>query len=375
MSSRSRRGPDPSYWAEYSPHQRAKHELIRRYLGGWFAKLGSWAGRVLYVDTHAGRGRHESGEIGSPLVALKVLLEHRARDQLLARSEFQFHFIEHNERNFAQLQREIATLPALPDNVKVFPRLADSFSLLSGVVADLRTSKRAMAPAFVFVDPYGFSIPGRILRDLMSAGRVELFVNVMWREVDMAIAQSQEGGPLTDALDSLFGGGHWRGRVSAPNFEARIDQAVELLAESIGARWPTYIRMLGANRVSRYVLVHFSNHDGGRDLMKEAMWHVAPDGACVVRKTDDGRQLYLLSPEPDLTPLRRWVLETLERGAKHWGTLDEALRALPWRDTHLRSVLQDLHRAGEVVAAEGKFTRKSNPLLRRASASRSVPTE
>ena len=44
-----------------------------------------------------------------------------------------------------------------------------------------------MAPAFLFVDPCGFKIPAPLLGDLMKAGRVELFINVMWRELDMLI--------------------------------------------------------------------------------------------------------------------------------------------------------------------------------------------
>lgn len=80
--------PNPEYWIEYGPFQRVKHDLIRAYLGGWFPKLGTWAGRVLYVDTHAGRGRHVTGEPGSPLVALTTFLNHRYRDELLKKSEF-----------------------------------------------------------------------------------------------------------------------------------------------------------------------------------------------------------------------------------------------------------------------------------------------
>ena len=50
-----RSDPNPSYWEQYGPFQHVKHELIRCYLNGWFPKLGTWARRVLYVDTHAGR--------------------------------------------------------------------------------------------------------------------------------------------------------------------------------------------------------------------------------------------------------------------------------------------------------------------------------
>ena len=49
---------NPSYWSEYTNLQHVKHALIREYLKGWFPKLGFWSGRIVYLDTHAGRGRH-----------------------------------------------------------------------------------------------------------------------------------------------------------------------------------------------------------------------------------------------------------------------------------------------------------------------------
>lgn len=64
-----RSDPNPGYWEQYGPFQHVKHELIRCYLNGWYPKLGTWARRVLYVDTHAGRGRYESGAPGSPVLA------------------------------------------------------------------------------------------------------------------------------------------------------------------------------------------------------------------------------------------------------------------------------------------------------------------
>jgi three-Cys-motif partner protein len=91
----------PQYWAEYTNLQHVKHALIRKYLGGWFAKLGHWAGRVLYIDTHAGRGTHLTGDLGSPLVALHTLLDHSSLGTLLATSEFRFTFIERDEKNCA----------------------------------------------------------------------------------------------------------------------------------------------------------------------------------------------------------------------------------------------------------------------------------
>src|SRR6185503_1803135 len=82
-----RSDPNPTYWEQYGPFQHVKHELIRCYLNGWYPKLGTWARRVLYVDTHAGRGRYESGDPGSPVLALQTLLP-RAGDLVRTTPEY-----------------------------------------------------------------------------------------------------------------------------------------------------------------------------------------------------------------------------------------------------------------------------------------------
>ena len=58
--------------------------------GGWFPILGSWSGRVLYIDCHAGRGRHDAGQEGSPILALRVLLEHSHLNRILNDTEVNF---------------------------------------------------------------------------------------------------------------------------------------------------------------------------------------------------------------------------------------------------------------------------------------------
>jgi hypothetical protein len=198
----------------------------------------------------------------------------------------------------------------------------------------------------------------------MAAGRVELFVNVIWRELSMAIAQPDAPG-MGPLLDEVFGGGEWRGRITAADFDARADQAVSLLADNISARWKTYIRMLGDNNVTRYLLVHFTNHDAGRDLMKECMWAVCPEGGFYARKGDNPAQQFLITPEPNLKPLRDWVINQLTHGPRRWLDLADALRAEVWRDSHLSQVLREMRRGGQIEASaySGRFGRGSNPLL------------
>lgn len=365
------RTPDtnPKYWTEYTNLQRVKHELIRSYLNGWYPKLGSWAGRVVYFDTHAGRGKHLTGELGSPLVALETLLNHKYRARLLSNSEFHFFFIETDERNAAALNGEISALGTLPKNIQVHCVAGDCFGVLREMLSHLKTQRSAIAPAFIFVDPYGFKVPGSLLRELMQAGRVELFINIIWRELDMAIAQaktSMDTSGLGATLDAVFDGDSWRTRINHNDFDQRAKQAVDLLAERIGAKWATHVRMLGDNNVTRYLLVHLTNHDAGRELMTDCLWKACPDGGFYVRKYDDPRQELLITPNPNLAPLRDWVIDLLRTKSRRWQELHTLRLATLWRAPHLNQVVRQFRRESVIRGEDykGKFGPSANPLLR-----------
>ena len=355
---------NPEYWREYGPFQQVKHDLIRNYLGGWFPKLGTWARRVLYVDTHAGRGRHRSGETGSPLVALNTLLDHSYRDKLLEQSEVRFLFIERDPANLRRLNEELDRIGDLPDRIHVETGADDAYRFLSEIVQDLDTSGRSMAPAFIFVDPYGFKVPGDLLGRLMAVGRVELFVNVIWRELDMAIRQKPPPGyGLAKTLDEIFAGDGWR-RIHGVTVDDRMHQVVELIAKMVGANWCTYIRMTSGGSAVRYLLLHLTKHHKGRDLMKECIRKVAPDGGFEVLQSDDPKQPLLITPTPDLEPLKEWIIERLTEGPHTRNELKEALRAKLWLPTHLTRVIRRMRANREIeIHGSGTISRQSAPRL------------
>ena len=356
---------DNEYWQDYTNLQHVKHELIRDYLGGWFPKLGSWSRRIIYFDTHAGRGRHVEGQAGSPLVALETFLDHPHRDRILRVSEARFVFVEQAEDNVGALQAEVDRLRPFPVGMLVNVYPGDAFQRLETLLAHF-DSGHQMAPAFIFVDPYGFKVPGSTLRRLLAAGRVELFLNVMWRELDMEIAQahSQDSGGMVETLNSVFDGGEWRTRiVRDTSFDERADQAVDLLREKYRAQWATTVRMLGANQQTRYMLVHFTNHEAGRDLMKDAIWKVCP--GFQARRSDNPGQIMLIMPEPNLAPLEQWVLSALANGPLRWSELTTRVRNGLWRHTHLNDVIRSLRKSGRIVPSghKGRFSEKADPLL------------
>jgi three-Cys-motif partner protein len=353
----------PEYWREYSNLQRTKHELIKCYLNGWLPKLGSWAGRILYLDTHAGRGRHESGDYGSPLVALRTVLEHKYRNAVFGDCEIVFFFVERDQENASALEQEIVGLGGLPNQVQTIVVVDDCYKALSSLLDDLKKSRGKLAPAFVFVDPYGFKVPGNLLRELMGFERVELFINVIWRELSMAIAQGDMSPGLAETLKTVFDGNDWRELIGL-EFESQAGACVDLLRSKIGARWATHIRMLGNNNATRYMLMHLTNHDAGRDQMKDCMWKVSPVHPFIARASDDPNQEFLIEPEPDLAPLRQWVLKRLSRHPWRWQELSEEIRGEVWRVAQLNDVIRQLRRENLIsYRGANRFVPKQNPEL------------
>src|SRR5262249_33242321 len=154
---------------------------------------------------------------------------------------------------------------------------------------------------------------------------VELFVNVIWRELDMAMQQvrgvARPQRPQNDAnlfsdhvdaptaevsvrrspasrasleatLKSVFNGDDWR-KIDSADDDERADQCADLFRQITGARWGTHLRMLDNGRV-RYFLLHLTNHDAGRDRMKDSMWKACPDGGFYASKADNPRQQTLV---------------------------------------------------------------------------------
>jgi three-Cys-motif partner protein len=362
--------PPSEYWREYSNLQRVKHDLIRHYLNGWFPKLIlGGATRVVYLDTHAGRGRHTGGQLGSPLIALKTLMEHEYRDRLLAKSEIHFFFIEDDEASLLHLRGELTAWGHLPPNVFVRAEHGNCFLILEDAISSLGAGQR-LAPSFVFCDPFTFKVPGSFLRRLMAFPRVELFVNVMWRELDMALANARPGqAGWSQVLNDVFGGPAWEETIVSQDYDERAEQCAGLLRRITGATWATYIRMLGDNQKTRYFLLHLTNHPAGRDLMKDCMWKACPEEGYYVRKTDDPKQQLLIKPEPDLSPLRDWVVHRLSRAPSFWEPLINEVRHEIWLPKHLNAVVRQLRHDKKIVADQytGRFTPASNPRLRLAT--------
>lgn len=363
MKDKQNKDAHPEYWKEYSNLQYVKHTLIKNYLQGWFPILSSWQGRIMYLETHAGKGIHDTGDSGSPIVAVKTLLNHNFFNRIVNKCQVVFYFIENDAENMRCLEGEICKFGDLHENIIIKKNIGDSFSILSDLINELKTSSERLAPAFIFVDPYGFKIDGNILRELMQFDRVELFINVMWRELNMAMAQSESEG-MRFLLDSIFGSTTWKDNIGSGILDLRLKETMDYIREQLNAKWSTFIRMLGENNQTRYVLLHLTNNDKGRDLMKDCMWKICPDGDFYAKKTDAIDQLNLIKLEPDLNSLKNWVIEKIKRNPMRWQQLIHDIRSEIWRETHLNDVIRKLKKDKVIIATDyDRFTPSNNPLL------------
>jgi len=350
---------DDRYWAGYDGLQNAKHQLIKKYLGGWFPILASWQGRVLYIDCHAGRGRHRTGHEGSPILALRLLLEHKLRPRILASTEVHLLFFEIDQRNYACLQEELSAFHPLPDNVKVHAFLADYESHLRAAIEDLKAKNQSLAPALAFIDPYGFAISMHFLNDFLSFERSELIVNFMYRYIDMAIHnEAQEHN-----MDALFGTPEWRKLALIKDPQTRAEQTISLFAGQLAAKHVTFMRMIGENNALKYVLIHATNHKKGRELIKSAIWSVTPDGSFATHEAHEPGQLILIVPDPELSPLRIALAKEYSGQTVNMEELYDWLLYQPYLRKHLHKCLKEMQSQSllEFTGYQGSFAFSRNP--------------
>jgi three-Cys-motif partner protein len=343
---------DNSKW-DIPEHTRAKHQLLDRYLGGWYPILSKWNSRVLYIDGFAGRGRYNDGSEGSPLVALRRLLDHRHLPAMQS-TEFVFLFIEHNKSNAESLEAEIDGLKTRyspwPSNILVSVRHSTFEDAMQSIVSLLREQKKLLAPAFVFVDPFGWTkFPMSLLGELMQNPKSEIFVNFMAGHVMRFADWDQQG----QQIEELFG---------IPQAEVMKDYVegtnrVEYLRDvyvrelSRRAKFPYMQSFAMINHTGNvsYYLVHGTKDRLGVKKMKEAMWHVDPVGDYTFSDRLAGQDV--LFSDPDYRPLDKELLT--HYAGRFCVTVDEmcwhAVLNTPYRETHVRPRLKMLEKAGAIV--------------------------
>ena len=349
------------YWDDYTGLQHAKHQLMSKYLGGWFPILASSYGQVIYIDCHAGRGSHTTGHKGSPILALQALLTHQSKNNILNGTEIHFVFFETNQQNYDALRKEISALGEIPKNVNIHPFRVDYEEALREIVDDLRQRGQRLAPSFVFVDPYGFKLSMELLNNFLRFRGCELLINLMYRYIDMAIRNPSQA----SNMDILFGCHNWRELSSIENPDDRQTKIVALFSHQLQAEFVTHMNMIGDTNGLKYVLLHASNHPKGWKLMKDSMWAISPDGSFSASQRANPEQLVIFEPKPNLEPLKDSLWTVFAGKQLRMEKIYEWLLGELYLEKHVHEVLREYRKREFIKCSDygTRFAFSNNPLV------------
>lgn len=353
---------DDRYWSDYTALQHFKHQLLKCYLEGWFPKISKYNPRILYVDTHAGRGKYKTGEEGSPLIALKSLLNHKARDFILKNTEVIFLFLENNPDNAKALKNSLKELTNIPSQIS-HKVIEEEFSTkLNQGLDELVKGGKKLAPSFFFLDPYNYQLPMELMKKILSNPRSEILINFMTRYVGLAIEKNQE-----ENLNLLFGSNIWKELNKVSDFNERSERLLALYSEELGARYGSILDMKGDKNELKYSLIHATNHKEGRELIKDCLWKVTPDGSFTIYQKKDPKQKLLIQPEPNLNILIDHIKNDFKGKKLRFSQIQDWILESDWRLTHVRTILSKLKDDKLISASDfsGRlyFNEKTNPLI------------
>lgn len=260
------------------PHTKAKHEILKYYLGAWFPILASIHLRLLYVDGFAGPGEYKGGDDGSPIIALKVARDHELKHKLTrAGLDLVFLFVEKDEARCQNLKQKIATLQ-LPNNFSVHVECASFEEVFDQVLSQIEEQNKRLAPSFVFIDPFGpTGFPMSLISRLAQQLKSEVLVTFNYQSLNEWFLQDHH---KHGRLDELYGNDVWRAALEIPISAQKENCLMRAYQESLeGLGWKVRpFRMMNKHNQTQYYLFFATSHWRAMLAMKQAMWNAAPAG-------------------------------------------------------------------------------------------------
>jgi three-Cys-motif partner protein len=326
-------GPKTTLW-EIEPHTRAKHLILQRYLHAWLPIISSKRGRVVFIDGFAGPGEYAGGEEGSPVIAMRALIDHAYGHAI--RSEVHFIFIEADKKRAAHLERVVDPLrQKLQTGSTATVYHGEYAPLLSKALDQFEANGLQLAPSLVFIDPFGVKgLPIELVRRVLATPSCEVMVNFM-----MGFMHRFIGAPEFERhMDDIFGTTEWR-RGRGLQEQACVTYLRELyLAELTKpgvqgrARYVRAFTMLNKHDRPIYDLIFATNHTQGIDKLKDALWRVDAFGGERFSDATSPEQPTLLDPksahEDGLIAMLR---KTFSGRTVTWAEVTECIRQSPYR--------------------------------------------
>jgi three-Cys-motif partner protein len=286
--------PTETLW-QIDPHTAAKHEILRRYLEAWFPILGSHHQRIVYIDGFAGPGRYRGGELGSPIIALNVAMNHRRT----LGGDLVFWFIDEREDRIEHLKAELDGM-TIPAQFKVRAEAGKFHEKVGPVLQSIEVDGAQVAPTFAFIDPFGFSgIPFSLIQCFLKHPRCEVFITFMVDAFNRFLEHPKD--TVVQHIVDAFGTDEAIRVAEAHGNRIEMLRALYQSRLQQVADYVRYFEMRDRNDRTQYYLFFATNHERGHLKMKEAMWRVDPNGEFRFSDATNPNQLVLF--EADTTSI------------------------------------------------------------------------
>ena len=355
-----------------------KHKLVKSYIPAWAGKVGSTSAdkRVVVYDAYSGPGRYEDDQPGSP-----ELLVDTAVAMANLRSVFSV-FSEKDEDYCRRLRVMLEDKGVAPSTYEVRPGpVEDHVDAVLTAAGDL--------PLFVFLDPYGLTIPFDRVVDVFRSRdksgyatllqpKTELLMNFSYeavRRISGVLRSDKEYAAKQGQIKSLNTalGGEWWQELALNEPEGWVAQVLagyaHRVSEAVGCGFITADVSDSLEAQPVYELILFTRHKDGFWEMARSMslarkeWREWLVGA---KEEATGGQLELqgLEFKDDESA---WVDEIAANIEKILGVetnfiIEQKLGALLGRtlglarETHIRKALIKINEAGLIAGVpKGKL--------------------
>jgi three-Cys-motif partner protein len=351
--------PKSTLWLK-DRHTQAKHEILRRYLEAWFPILVSHTGKARIIDGFAGPGEYEDGSIGSPLIALDVLLKHTYKP--IRNGNVELIFIEQDLRRCQHLQQLVSQKRLDPS----FPPTL-SCNIIPGIFIDemeklffIMKQEYKSTPTFAFIDPFGYSYtPLHIIKSLMSLPMTEVLITVMAEEINRFLNGKNEKN--NQHYDELFGCDDWRKIPTDPS-KGRLQQIHDLyqhqLISTAGAKYVRSFKMRNKRNAVDYFLFFATKSLDGLGAMKRAMWKADSTGAYEFSDFTNPYQPFLLTGQNNDDLQQRLIGRFKNQTVTPEDILHYVLVETPYYNNFKKNVLKPLEDAHKISVTSSDLKRR-----------------
>jgi len=291
----------PTIWA-MEKHTLAKHSILKTYLKAWVPIMSRQSQRIgvgrqplLFVDGFAGPGVYEEWQDGSPILALKAILDHSVELPVPVR----FVFIEKDPDRYKNLSdlvdkmRDRINSSQRIHKVEIKP--GECEQLLSSMLDDIEKRQEQLGPAFLFLDQFGYSdISMKLIKRIMRQSLCEVFSYLNWDHMNRFISDKDKW----PAISNAFGGDEWKEVFKLEQKERAgfmLKAYRDALKTKAGSQYVWHFDMCDSDDTLIYWLFFCTNNLRGLEEMKKSMSNVGQTGGFRFSDKDTPSQLYLFS--------------------------------------------------------------------------------